>query len=75
MPFKTTLVAGALLALAASAATAQGTGPIKVGLMLPYSGTYASLGNRAASSPAARSSTSRSTTSRSRRRRPTTSTS
>ena len=26
-------------------ASAQATGPIKVGLMLPYSGTYASLGN------------------------------
>ena len=37
--------AAALLALGAVAAHAQATGPIKVGLMLPYSGTYASLGN------------------------------
>jgi branched-chain amino acid transport system substrate-binding protein len=29
----------------ASAATAQSTAPIKIGLMLPYSGTYAALGN------------------------------
>ena len=35
----------ALLACAALGANAQATGPIKVGLMLPYSGTYASLGN------------------------------
>ena len=38
------LSAAAALCLAA-AAHAQGTGPIKVGLMLPYTGTYASLGN------------------------------
>jgi branched-chain amino acid transport system substrate-binding protein len=30
---------------AASAAVAQSSGPIKIGLMLPYSGTYAGLGN------------------------------
>jgi len=35
----------ALLACVALGANAQATGPIKVGLMLPYSGTYASLGN------------------------------
>jgi branched-chain amino acid transport system substrate-binding protein len=29
----------------ASAATAQSAAPIKIGLMLPYSGTYAALGN------------------------------
>jgi branched-chain amino acid transport system substrate-binding protein len=29
----------------ASAATAQSSAPIKIGLMLPYSGTYAALGN------------------------------
>ena len=37
-------MAAALLALG-SGAQAQGTGPIKIGFMLPYSGTYASLGN------------------------------
>ncbi len=36
--------AAAALGLAA-AAQAQGSAPIKVGLMLPYTGTYASLGN------------------------------
>ena len=34
-----------LLACAALGANAQAGAPIKVGLMLPYSGTYASLGN------------------------------
>jgi branched-chain amino acid transport system substrate-binding protein len=38
-------VAGALLAAASIGATAQTSGPIKIGLMLPYSGTYAALGN------------------------------
>jgi branched-chain amino acid transport system substrate-binding protein len=33
------------LLCAAAAAQAQATGPIKVGLMLPYTGTFASLGN------------------------------
>jgi branched-chain amino acid transport system substrate-binding protein len=38
--------AGALtLAFAGSAALAQGQPPLKVGLMLPYTGTYAALGN------------------------------
>jgi len=37
-------VAGALLAAASIGATAQTSGPIKIGLMLPYSGTYAALG-------------------------------
>ena len=37
-------VAAAALALGGGA-QAQGTGPIKIGFMLPYSGTYASLGN------------------------------
>ena len=41
--FKTTLVAAAL-ASCAFGAHAQGA-PIKVGFMLPYTGTYASLGN------------------------------
>ena len=48
MSFATTptrIAAAALLALGAQAASAQNSGPIKVGLMLPYSGTYASLGN------------------------------
>ena len=43
-----TALAAALFAaaFAAPAALAQGTsGPIKIGLMLPYSGTYAGLGN------------------------------
>jgi branched-chain amino acid transport system substrate-binding protein len=38
-------LAGALLAAASIGAEAQGSGPIKIGLMLPYSGTYAALGN------------------------------
>ena len=42
--FFLTPVAAALLALG-SAAQGQATGPIKIGFMLPYSGTYASLGN------------------------------
>ncbi|WP_399685055.1 ABC transporter substrate-binding protein, partial [Xenophilus sp.] len=40
---RTTLTALALASLAATAA-AQGAGKIKVGLMLPFSGTYAALG-------------------------------
>jgi branched-chain amino acid transport system substrate-binding protein len=46
-PTRTALsVTAALLAAATSfAAHAQASGPIKVGLMLPYSGTYAGLGN------------------------------
>ena len=39
------VVAAAVCALASSAVQAQATGPIKVGFMLPYTGTYASLGN------------------------------
>src|SRR5438105_1712928 len=39
------LSTAAALALVSLAASAQGTGPIKVGLMLPYTGTYAALGN------------------------------
>jgi len=38
-------IAGALLAAASIGTQAQSSGPIKVGLMLPYSGTYAALGN------------------------------
>ena len=41
--FKTTTAAA--LALCAMAAHAQIAGPIKVGFMLPYTGTFASLGN------------------------------
>ena len=43
----TALAAALVAALFAPAAFAQGStsGPIKVGLMLPYSGTYAGLGN------------------------------
>ena len=46
-PTRTILSAtAALLAAATSlAAHAQASGPLKVGLMLPYSGTYAALGN------------------------------
>ena len=47
--FIKTSVAAASLALCAVAAqaqaTASATGPVKVGFMLPYTGTYASLGN------------------------------
>ena len=76
-----TLVAGALC-VAAAGAHAQSK--IKVGLMLPYTGTYAALGtaiengfrlyvqSRAARSAAAKSSTSRSTTNRNRPRPSTT---
>ena len=39
------LTALAAILCCAAAAHAQGTGPIKVGLMLPYTGTYAGLGN------------------------------
>ncbi len=48
MPFKTPIAAAAIVALGALTsfgAAAQGSGPIKVGLMLPFSGTYASLGH------------------------------
>jgi branched-chain amino acid transport system substrate-binding protein len=39
------LALAATLAVASFAAQAQASGPIKIGLMLPYSGTYAALGN------------------------------
>jgi branched-chain amino acid transport system substrate-binding protein len=42
--FAWSAVAGALLAAASIGAHAQTSGPIKIGLMLPYSGTYAALG-------------------------------
>ena len=49
MSFKTTLAAAAaaaaVFALCAGAAHAQSTAPIKVGLMLPATGTFAALGN------------------------------
>jgi branched-chain amino acid transport system substrate-binding protein len=49
MPFQTftikTSLAATALALCALGAHAQAGAPIKVGLMLPYTGTYASLGN------------------------------
>ena len=38
------LAAAAACALVSTAAQAQASGPIKVGFMLPYTGTYASLG-------------------------------
>ena len=46
IPFTLASLAALLLAASPLATFAQGTGgPIKVGLMLPYSGTYAALGN------------------------------
>src|SRR3982750_3264533 len=47
MPLKPTLAAivASVLAAAAAPALARSSGPIKVGFMLPYTGTYASLGN------------------------------
>ena len=46
MPFPRASRAIALLAAAAAtSAIAQDKGPLKVGLMLPYTGTYAALGN------------------------------
>ena len=48
MSFKTTLAAAAAAAvftLCAGAAHAQSNAPIKVGLMLPATGTFAALGN------------------------------
>ena len=47
MSFKTPLVAAAaaVFALCAGAAHAQNNAPIKVGLMLPATGTFAALGN------------------------------
>src|SRR5450755_1491410 len=45
-PFNLSSLAALLLATLPFVASAQGTsGPIKIGLMLPYSGTYAALGN------------------------------
>jgi len=44
LSFKTTLLAAAL-ATCAFSVSAQNAAPIKVGFMLPYTGTYASLGN------------------------------
>jgi branched-chain amino acid transport system substrate-binding protein len=45
MRTSTSLVAGAVLALAGLAASAQSSAPIKVGLMLPATGTFAALGD------------------------------
>ena len=45
MTFKPTLAALALAGLAATAAQAQNTVPLKVGLMLPATGTFAALGD------------------------------
>jgi branched-chain amino acid transport system substrate-binding protein len=45
MSFKNTLAATAVFALCAGAAHAQNNAPIKVGLMLPATGTFAALGN------------------------------
>jgi len=44
MSFKTTFVTTAVFALCAGAAHAQNNAPIKVGLMLPATGTFAALG-------------------------------
>jgi len=43
--FRLTLLAAALSPLALSSAMAQNTNKLKVGLMLPYTGTFAALGN------------------------------
>lgn len=43
--FRLTLLAAALSPLALSSALAQNTGKLKVGLMLPYTGTFAALGH------------------------------
>jgi branched-chain amino acid transport system substrate-binding protein len=43
--FRLTLLAAALSPLALSSALAQNTNKLKVGLMLPYTGTFAALGN------------------------------
>ena len=45
MRLNLTPLAVAALAATAIGAHAQATGPVKVGFMLPYTGTYASLGN------------------------------
>jgi branched-chain amino acid transport system substrate-binding protein len=45
MRIYTSLVAGAVLALTGLAASAQSSTPIKVGLMLPATGTFAALGD------------------------------
>ena len=45
MSFKTPLAAAAVFALCAGVAHAQNSAPIKVGLMLPATGTFAALGN------------------------------
>ena len=44
LPSKISFATAAALALAALGAQAQGSGPIKVGLMLPATGTFAALG-------------------------------
>jgi len=41
----TSFAAATALALTGAGAHAQASGPVKVGFMLPYTGTYASLGN------------------------------
>ena len=43
MRFILAAFAAALGVAVSTAAPAQTTGPIKIGLMLPYSGTYASI--------------------------------
>jgi branched-chain amino acid transport system substrate-binding protein len=45
MPLKSPLIAALALGASALAAQAQTNAPIKVGLMLPFTGTYAGLGN------------------------------
>ncbi|HWK84762.1 MAG TPA: ABC transporter substrate-binding protein [Caldimonas sp.] len=45
MPSNRSLLTAVAALLAAGAAPAQTSGPVKIGLMLPYSGTYAALGN------------------------------
>jgi len=45
MPMKTPLIAAIALGASALAANAQTSAPLKVGLMLPFTGTFAGLGN------------------------------
>jgi len=45
MTFKTAIASAAVLCIASFGAQAQNKAPVRIGLMLPYTGTYAALGN------------------------------
>ncbi len=45
MTIKTTIASAAVLCIASFGAQAQNQAPVRIGLMLPYTGTYAALGN------------------------------